>query len=463
MLSSKQRLEILAVLPDPVFVLSRTGRYLTVTGGTDARYYHDGSSLIGKYIADILAEDKANWFIGEIGKALGMGGLHIVEYPLAGSDVKGLTQEGPDSPIWFEGRIQALDFQVDGEDAVLWVASNISARHDMEEQLRKLSQTDSLTGLSNRRRFSELATEELARALRYEHPISILIFDIDHFKRINDNFGHHAGDLVLIELAKIVLDCTRESDSVARWGGEEFTVLMPFTGLVAAVSVGEKIRKEIALHPFPNGLEVTVSIGIAEWQLHDESVDSVVSRADDALYLAKDAGRNRIVPAPPPGPDSYSTRRDKPAFHSQWRKQYESGDKDIDLQHMIIFNMAQKSLYLARDPQLSKSGSEVHKESIKLIDEMIAQTQAHCAFEESILSGLDWRSLESHSADHRRLIARATTLRQALGEAGTPDQIQELVNFLAIDVIVNHMLQSDREFFPLIKETQRSVTPNSAT
>lgn len=453
MLSSNQQLEILAVLPDPVFVLSRSGRYLTVTGGTDTRYYHDGSSLIGKYIADVLAEEKAKWFIDEIENALEKGGLHIVEYTLSGSDVKDLPQDGPDHPIWFEGRIQALGFQVDGEDAVLWVASNISARHDMEEQLRTLSQTDSLTGLSNRRRFSEMATEELTRAIRYKHPISMLIFDIDHFKTINDNFGHQAGDGALVELAQVVLDCTRESDSVARWGGEEFTVLMPFTGLVAAASVGEKIREKVAQHPFKNGLKLTVSIGVAEWQLHDESVDSLVSRADDALYQAKETGRNRIILAPPPCPVSNSLGGAEPAVRLHWRKKYESGNKDIDLQHMVIFNMAQKALYLAKAPQLDEIDGAVFKEAINLTDEMIAQTCAHCEFEENLLSGLNWQNLDSHRTDHQRLIARAKDLRQAVVGSTAPNQLRALINFLAIEVIVNHMLQSDSTYFPLIKNS----------
>lgn len=460
MLSSSQQLEILAVLPDPVFVLSRSGRYLTVTGGTDTRYYHDGSSLIGKYIADVLAEDKAKWFIDEIENALENGGLHIVEYTLAGSDVKDLPQDGPNHPIWFEGRIQALDFQVDGEEAVLWVASNISARHDMEEQLRTLSQTDSLTGLSNRRRFSEMATEELTRGIRYNHPISILIFDIDHFKTINDNFGHQAGDEALVELAQVVLDCTRESDSVARWGGEEFTVLMPFTGLVAAASVAEKIKEKVAQHPFKNGLKLTVSIGVAEWQLHDESVDSLVSRADDALYQAKETGRNRIILAPPACPVSNSSGGTKPAVRLHWRKKYESGDKDVDLQHMVIFNMAQKALYLARAPQLDEMDGAVFKEAVNLTDEMIAQTCAHCDFEENLLSGLNWQNLDSHRADHQRLIARAKDLRQAVVGSTAPDQLRVLINFLAIEVIVNHMLQSDSTYFPLIKEKQRLAAPS---
>ena len=458
MLSSSQQLKILAVLPDPVFILSRSGRYLTVTGGTDARYYHDGSSLIGKCIADVLEKDKASWFIAEIERALDTGGLHIVEYALSGSDVKGLPMGGPDHTIWFEGRIQALDFKVDGEDAVLWVASNISARHEMEEKLRILSQTDSLTGLWNRRRFAEMATEELTRALRYAHPVSVLIFDIDHFKRINDNFGHLVGDEVLVTLAGIVLGCTRESDSVARWGGEEFTILMPYTALAAAASVAEKIRERVAQHEFPNGLRLTVSIGVAEWQLRDEPVDAVVSRADDALYRAKDAGRNRIILASPASPGSLSAGGDDTGVRLHWRKKYESGEKEIDLQHMIIVNMAQKALCLAKTPQLAERGSEVYKEAVILIDELIRQVQAHTDFEENFLSGLGWANLESHRADHHRLIAHVKDMRRAIDDDKAPDRLRELIDFLVIDVIVNHILQADCAYFPLIKKNQRSTS-----
>lgn len=131
-----QHLEtILAAFPDPVFILTRNGRYAAVYGGTDARYYHDGSGLVGKNLYDVLKPEKAEWFLGEIAKTLDTGGLHIVEYGLSGNDVLGLDEKGPANVIWFEGRVQALDFLMDGEDAVLWVASNITHRITIEMQL----------------------------------------------------------------------------------------------------------------------------------------------------------------------------------------------------------------------------------------------------------------------------------------------------------------------------------------
>lgn len=126
---------ILAAFPDPVFILTRSGLYAAVFGGTDARYYHDGSGLVGKRLHEALKPEKADWFLAEIGTALASGDLHIVEYGLARYDVLGLDAEGPSDPIWFEGRVQALHFLVEGEEAVLWVASNITHRIQIEAQL----------------------------------------------------------------------------------------------------------------------------------------------------------------------------------------------------------------------------------------------------------------------------------------------------------------------------------------
>jgi hypothetical protein len=188
--SNEQIAAILAALPDPAFILTRSGYYAALFGGSDVRYYHDGSALVGKSIRDVLPAEKADWFISEIGKALNTRILRVIEYTLAGGDVKGLPDEGPEATIWFEGRIQALDYQVMGEDAVLWVANNVTASKALEAKLRRQSETDALTGLPNRRKLMSSLTEYFETFVRYATPTSVLIFDIDNFKRINDDHGH---------------------------------------------------------------------------------------------------------------------------------------------------------------------------------------------------------------------------------------------------------------------------------
>jgi hypothetical protein len=133
--SCDRHLAVLAAFPDPVFVLSESGRYVEIYGGTDSRYYHDGSGLVGKRIQDVLQPEKAQWFLAEIAKVLAAPGMHIVEYGLSAKDVLGLDTPGPAETIWFEGRVQAMDFLMDDEAVVLWVASNITERVRAETQL----------------------------------------------------------------------------------------------------------------------------------------------------------------------------------------------------------------------------------------------------------------------------------------------------------------------------------------
>ncbi|WP_410497733.1 diguanylate cyclase [Chitinibacter sp. S2-10] len=299
MLDFGQIQSILKALPDPVFILTRSGRYAAIFGGIDTRYYHDGSHLVGQSMSDVLADEKTAWFLQVIESALARRSLVVVEYALSGRDIKGLPDEGPVSEIWFEGRVQALDFQVDGEDAVIWVASNISQRHDLEVQLRQQSETDPLTGLSNRRHMTAVLQEYLDVFLRYGSPLSVLIFDVDHFKTINDNFGHDAGDKVLVEIAAVCRRELRNTDVSLRFGGDEFVILMSHTTPDVAIKLAERLRSQIemALHELLVGLSVTISGGLSALAQSDTGTDDVLKRADAALYQAKRLGRNRVISA----------------------------------------------------------------------------------------------------------------------------------------------------------------------
>ena len=168
-----------------------------------------------------------------------------------------------------------------------------------EAEVRLLSQTDQLTGLANRRRLDEAVRQELARIARHGGRLSVVMTDIDHFKRVNDEFGHETGDLVLREYASVLKEGVREIDLAARFGGEEFVLLLPGTEAGAAAMLAERIRARLEatrLGPLPRA--VTASFGVAELRA-GESWDSVLKRADDALYAAKNGGRNRVCVAPP--------------------------------------------------------------------------------------------------------------------------------------------------------------------
>jgi len=162
-------------------------------------------------------------------------------------------------------------------------------------QLEELSQTDQLTKLSNRRHLDSTLNHELKRALRYESDLCIILLDIDFFKSINDTYGHPKGDEVLMAMAKILKDNTREVDTVGRWGGEEFLIILSQVDIAHATSTCEKLRTKINEHDFGLERQLTASYGITQFNLQDDDESSLLSRADANLYEAKENGRDKII------------------------------------------------------------------------------------------------------------------------------------------------------------------------
>ncbi len=153
--------------------------------------------------------------------------------------------------------------------------------------------TDSLTGLYNRLKFDHSLSEEIERTKRYKTSLSLIMFDIDHFKRVNDSYGHQKGDDVLRELAKVVGNNIRQHDVLGRLGGEEFGIVATETNLEAAGILAEKLRKNVEKSLFCDDDSITCSFGVTQFR-DDDCIDSFVKRADDALYKAKKGGRNRV-------------------------------------------------------------------------------------------------------------------------------------------------------------------------
>ncbi|MBZ0091570.1 MAG: GGDEF domain-containing protein, partial [Sulfuricellaceae bacterium] len=174
-----------------------------------------------------------------------------------------------------------------------------------EEELQQLATRDGLTGLYNHRAFYKLLEDELARAQRFKRPVSLLMLDIDHFKRVNDTHGHLVGDAVLKGLSERLGRQARVIDCVCRYGGEEITVILPETGLEAAANMAERMRAAVEAQMFDvetgAPVSITVSIGVASWPVQAASAQTLVVAADAAMYEAKQRGRNRVLryePAP---------------------------------------------------------------------------------------------------------------------------------------------------------------------
>jgi diguanylate cyclase (GGDEF)-like protein len=169
----------------------------------------------------------------------------------------------------------------------------------LNAELERIAHTDELTGLRNRRAIEKTLEHTLSAARRHEQSFAVLMIDVDHFKRINDTLGHHGGDQVLIGVAGALSDSLRTEDVIGRWGGEEFLVVLPFTGEQGAARSAERLRKAVARrrNETPgSGPDVTVTVGLAQWS--GESCDDLIARADAALYAGKAAGRNVVHTAP---------------------------------------------------------------------------------------------------------------------------------------------------------------------
>ena len=192
-------------------------------------------------------------------------------------------------------------------------ARTAALQHEIEERkllqaaLEVMARTDQLTGISNRRHFFEVGQSELIRARRYHHPLSLIMFDCDHFKQINDTFGHLAGDEALREITRRICAELRSSDVFARYGGEEFVILLVETSLAKARQVAERLRQAIAseaMHYAAHSFPVTISLGLAAFDSKsDASLDKLLEQVDLALYAAKQAGRNQVQIYTSPSPD----------------------------------------------------------------------------------------------------------------------------------------------------------------
>ncbi len=265
--------------------------------------------VIGRSTADVLQAEfspeqrtKVIQTLTEIGQWKG----EVIQYSRDGK------------PLVFEANIMSMR---DYQDKTIYVAANrdITMRKQAEEELRRakdslevtnrelqealrreqfLARTDSLTGIFNRRHFFDLAEQEFAIAKRYHQVISIIIFDIDHFKQVNDTFGHQVGDEVLQSVARIARENLRQADIFARHGGEEFIILLANSNAKESKVVTERIREDIAAYHLDTErgrVNVTISIGIAELSPDVDTIDHLVKYADQALYKAKEQGRNRTM------------------------------------------------------------------------------------------------------------------------------------------------------------------------
>ena len=189
-----------------------------------------------------------------------------------------------------------VDYYENKDDYYVFSLTDITKLKEKSNLLEYQASHDKLTGLFNRNRFDEIYTKEIKRTKRYNNELSIIIFDIDDFKMVNDTYGHQIGDEVLKEISKIALDNVREQDITTRWGGEEFFILLPQTNLSGAVIVANKIRTSTQNHIFTEkSLKITASFGVTQFCIENDDEKTIITRADELLYEAKRSGKNKVM------------------------------------------------------------------------------------------------------------------------------------------------------------------------
>lgn len=210
--------------------------------------------------------------------------LNIHEKKMAQSELIQKNQLLEEGNLSFEKLLEEKNIELEHKNTLL---------EKKIQEVERLSVTDTLTNIANRRKFESMIEKEVARASRYKHALTLVMFDIDYFKRVNDRYGHKTGDQVLKKVASVVKSSLRINDSFARWGGEEFVIVMPETNREQAIEVSNKLRQLVNHIEHATDLFITCSFGVTEYQL-EEAIDDLFARADEALLQAKELGRNRV-------------------------------------------------------------------------------------------------------------------------------------------------------------------------
>lgn len=316
---------------------------------------------------------------------------------------------------------------------------DVTERRRLEQLLEEQASFDPLTRALNRMRTEEQGRTEVMRADRYGGRFSVVMVDLDHFKRVNDLHGHAVGDHVLRGFVDLARGMLRGTDVLGRWGGEEFLLLLPNTGPTGAKRLSERLRKLLEKHEFHGNIRITASLGVAGSR-EGESLASIVDRADAAMYRAKQQGRNRVEIDEQDLRTDADTRLPLPRFLAiHWKRSYASGQAQIDAEH--------KELMRLGNLLLNASSAEAPMEEIEhLVGTLLSEVTSHFEHEESILRRAEYAALEAHRACHQKLLAQAGELvgRFRAREATVGD----LLGFVLHDVVAMHMLREDAEYFP---------------
>ncbi len=292
---SEERLKgIIELAHDGIVVIDEGYRITLFNPAAERLFGYPAAEVLGRSL-DLLLPDRViephRRFLGEFARDL-TGSRAMTDRPA----VTGKRSDGTE----FAAEISISQFSSPTGRQFTATVRDITERRRAEDELRRLALTDALTGAANRRHFMERAAFEFARMRRYGNPVSLVMLDVDHFKRVNDTYGHAAGDAALILLVKCCRALLRDTDLVGRLGGEEFALLLPDSTDEDAFLVAERVRLNLAdleIAAEGSAFGFTVSMGVACCKPGDTSIEQTIGRADRALYRAKAEGRDRTLTA----------------------------------------------------------------------------------------------------------------------------------------------------------------------
>jgi len=300
MVRSKGNTRVL-IVDDDEAVRNTMNEYIQTAG------YDSQAASCAEEALELMGKDNFQVIITDI-ILPAMGGLELTKSIRKNTDSDVIVMTGYSDDYSYEEAINigASDFVIKPvrlEELLLRLKRVIKEREHtkervrMMEKLQKLAVTDGLTKLYNSRSFYSQLETEVDRFNRYKHPLALLLLDLDHFKEYNDNYGHLEGDKVLVQFSQIIKSCLRANDSAYRYGGEEFTVILPETAGAEARTVAQRIRAALEAERFSpengQGVRITISIGVTEYQ-EKEELSTFIQRADKAMYLSKQNGRNKV-------------------------------------------------------------------------------------------------------------------------------------------------------------------------
>ena len=308
------------------------------------------------------------------------------------------------------------------------------------QQLQRLASVDKLTGAYNRYSFDRRVTDSIEQAENQQESLALILFDLDRFKKVNDQWGHPVGDAVLQKTVQTAASLIRDSDTLNRIGGEEFAVLMPKTSLEGAQAVAEKIRAGLEAVAHAMAGQVTASFGVAE-HAEGEPFLNWYRRADSALYRAKNSGRNCVRVS------LGQEERLLAPVCLEWRDEWACGDVDIDAQHRELLTLGNQLLKNAF-PECESTDIRV---DLKNLLTLLAQ---HFGDEEKKLSAIAYPEYKQHQARHKTLLAKADGLSRDFSRG--KEQPAVFFSFLVNDVVLGHMLKDDLLFFGAIQKAQQA-------